>query len=322
MNIFFYILIFLILNINLFATNTFFSISVCTTSSKDSANNCKNNISESTKENVFIIKDEKDNQFRTYVGSFDNYSDAKKFLNSSSSFIKKQKPFIKELQKEPITVIKTPPIIPTPEIKDEYKLLEAFYLKGLNRDPIIEKPKEDTIPIVKIAKIENVPVVKITKIENYDSLIVEVDSKKNIMYLKGEDNKKLINIKSYKVSTGRDNIIKPLGVGKITAISLEPQWYPTYKTLKAFKKRGINLPAIVPYGHKLNYMGAAKINLTHRVAGQEVYRIHGTLNEDTIGTNESSGCIRMKNNEVMQLASMLNKFASLKSFDNIKVILR
>lgn len=99
MNIILYILIFIILNINSFASNTFFSISVCTTSSKDSANNCKNDISESTKENIFIIKDEKNNQFRTYVGSFDSYADAKKFLNSSSSFIKKQKPFIKELKK-------------------------------------------------------------------------------------------------------------------------------------------------------------------------------------------------------------------------------
>ena len=144
MNIILYILIFIILNINSFASNTFFSISVCTTSSKDSANNCKNDISESTKENIFIIKDEKDNQFRTYVGSFDSYADAKKFLNSSSSFIKKQKPFIKELKKEPITGIKILPLIPTPEIKDEYKLLEAFYLKGLSKDPIIEKPKKDT----------------------------------------------------------------------------------------------------------------------------------------------------------------------------------
>jgi L,D-transpeptidase YcfS len=311
MNILFYILIFLILNINLFATNTFFSISVCTTSSKDSANNCKNDISESTKENIFIIKDEKDNQFRTYLGSFDSYADAKKFLNSSSSFIKKQKPFIKELKKEPITGIKTLPLIPTPEIKDEYKLLEAFYLKGLSKDPIIEKPKK-----------ENISKTIMLKIEDFNSLIVEVDSNKNIMFLKGEENKKLTNIKSYKVSTARTNIKKPLGIGDITAISLEPIWYPTQKTLKAFRQKGINLPSAVPYGHRLNYMGAAKINLSHRVNGNEVYRIHGTINEETIGTYESSGCIRMKNNEVVELASLLNNFASIKSFDNIKVVLK
>ena len=75
------------------------------------------------------------------------------------------------------------------------------------------------------------------KIEDFNSLIVEVDSKKNIMFLKGEEDKKLTNIKSYKVSTARTNIKKPLGIGDITAISLEPIWYPTQKTLKAFRER-------------------------------------------------------------------------------------
>ncbi len=69
-------------------------------------------------------------------------------------------------------------------------------------------------------------------------------------------------------------------------------------------------------------MGAAKINLSHKVNGNEVYRIHGTLNEKTIGTNESSGCIRMKNNEVVQLANILNEFANFKDYSNIRVILK
>lgn len=309
MNIILYILIFIILNINSFAANTFFSISVCTTSSKDGANSCKNDILKSTNQIVFIIHDEKDNNFRTYLGSFDTYEQAEKVLNASSSFIKKQKAFIKKLEKEVNTSIEKP--LPKLEINNEYKLLEAFYLKGLNKDSIIEKPKK-----------ENISKTVILKIEDFNSLIVEVDSRKNIMLLKGEENKQLINIKSYKVSTAKTNIKKPLGIGDITAISLEPIWYPTQKTLKAFKQKGINLPSAVPYGHKLNYMGAAKINLSHKVNGNEVYRIHGTINEDTIGTYESSGCIRMKNNEVVELASLLNNFASIKSFDNIKVVLK
>lgn len=87
------------------------------------------------------------------------------------------------------------------------------------------------------------------------------------------------------------------------------------------KEKGINLPNIVPFGHKLNYMDAAKINLSHKVEGQEVYRIHGTLSENTIGTNESSGCIRMKNEEIVELATLLEKFSKTKSFNNISVVL-
>ena len=69
-------------------------------------------------------------------------------------------------------------------------------------------------------------------------------------------------------------------------------------------------------------MGAAKINLTHEVDGKNTFRIHGTLNEKTIGTNESAGCIRMKNGDVVQLATLLNQFSDLKSLNDVEVILK
>ena len=290
MNILFYILVFSVFSQNIYATN--YSISVCTTSTEESANRCKNDILKTIKEDVFILHNENDKKYRTYLGSFSTYKEAKDFLLKSSTYIKKQKPFIKNLG--------TSAQINTNTISkpNEYaSALENFYTK---------KTK----------------LINLDKISDYDNLIIEVNSNNNIMLLKGSSEQKFINIKSYKVSTAKTNIKKPLGVGNITAISLEPSWYPTQKILRAFRQKGINLPSTVPFGHKLNYMGSAKINLSHRVNGNEVYRIHGTLNEDTIGTNESSGCIRMKNNEVVELASLLNNFASLKSFDNIKVILK
>jgi L,D-transpeptidase YcfS len=155
-----------------------------------------------------------------------------------------------------------------------------------------------------------------------ENLIIKIDSLKNIMLLKGKNKDgKIIDIKSYVVSTAKNNIKKPQGIGTITSISLNPDWNPTAKTIKVFKDRGIDLPSVVPFGDKLNHMDAAKINLSHRVDGQEVYRIHGTLSENTIGTNESSGCIRMKNKEVVELASFLNKFSKNKSLNNISVVL-
>ena len=142
------------------------------------------------------------------------------------------------------------------------------------------------------------------------------------MLLKGKNKDgKIIDIKSYIVSTAKTSIKKPQGTGTITSISLNPDWNPTSKTIKVFKDRGIDLPSVVPFGDKLNHMDAAKINLSHRVDGQEVYRIHGTLSENTIATNESAGCIRMKNKEVVELASFLNKFSKNKSLNNISVIL-
>ena len=167
--------------------------------------------------------------------------------------------------------------------------------------------------------LKNDPIRNITL---YEQLIIEVDSSKNYMVLKGKLDDKIKSIQSYKVSTGRKDIKKPTGEGNVTSITLNPFWYPTDETIEAFKKRGIELPKVVPPGHKYNYMGAAKINLTHIVDGKSTYRIHGTLNEKTIGTNESAGCIRMKNSDVLQLATLINDFANMNSLDKVKVVLK
>lgn len=156
----------------------------------------------------------------------------------------------------------------------------------------------------------------------YKTLIIEVDSSKNMMYVKGKNDKGVKKLKTYKVSTAKKDIKKPLGVGQITSIALNPLWYPTDDTIQSFKKRGIDLPKVVPAGHKLNYMGSAKINLTHKVDGKDTFRIHGTIDEKTIGSYESSGCIRMKNSEVIQLVYLLNEFIDFRSMNDIKVVLK
>jgi L,D-transpeptidase YcfS len=156
----------------------------------------------------------------------------------------------------------------------------------------------------------------------YKTLIIEVDSSKNTMYVKGKNDRGIKNLKTYKVSTARKEIEKPLGTGQITSIALNPVWYPTQDSIETFKKKGIDLPSVVPAGHKLNYMGSAKINLTHKVDGKQTFRIHGTISEKTIGTYESSGCIRMKNSEVIQLVKLLNEFIDFRSMDDIQVVLK
>ncbi|MFY9083953.1 L,D-transpeptidase [Aliarcobacter cryaerophilus] len=158
-------------------------------------------------------------------------------------------------------------------------------------------------------------------LNNYDELIIRVDSKTNVMELFAKNGKNEQKIKSYIVSTGKDSIKKPLGVGRISQISLNPVWYPTADTKKSFAKKGIVLPNVVPPNHKYNYMGMAKLNLTHSVDGNTTYRIHGTLNEKTLGSNESAGCIRMRNNDVVELAILLEEFANIKTLNKIKVVL-
>ena len=172
----------------------------------------------------------------------------------------------------------------------------------------------------KVSK-SNLPKEQRRNLNNYDELIIRVDSKTNIMELFAKDGENEEKIKSYIVSTGKDSIKKPLGVGRISQISLNPVWYPTQDTKKSFAKKGIILPNVVPPNHKYNYMGMAKLNLTHSVDGNTTYRIHGTLNEKTLGSNESAGCIRMRNNDVVELAILVEEFAKIKNLNKVKVVL-
>lgn len=158
-------------------------------------------------------------------------------------------------------------------------------------------------------------------LKKYDEIIIKVDSKTNIMQLFATSHGVEKKLKDYIVSTGKNSIKKPLGVGRISEISLNPVWYPTADTKASFAKKGIILPNVVPPNHKYNYMGMAKLNLTHKVDGNTTYRIHGTLSEKTLGRNESAGCIRMRNIDVVELATLLEEFAQVKSLNKIKVVL-
>ena len=194
---------------------------------------------------------------------------------------------------------------------------ETKYIEELKviSSQLLEKFTPELAPV---RKVDNL----LSPFSYFDNLVIVVNSKNNTMTVSGRGKKLVKVLKTYKVSTAKKDIKKPLGEGNVTSIALNPIWYPTEDTIQSFKKRGIELPAIVPGGHKLNYMGSAKINLTHRVDGKDTFRIHGTLSEKTIGSYESAGCIRMKNEEAIQLVEILNEFIDFKSMDAIKVILK
>ena len=61
------------------------------------------------------------------------------------------------------------------------------------------------------------------------------------------------------------------------------------------KKKGRDLPAFMEGGPQ-NPMGARALYL-----GSTIYRIHGTNQAWSIGKAVSSGCIRMRNEDVMDL---------------------
>src|SRR4026209_386775 len=61
------------------------------------------------------------------------------------------------------------------------------------------------------------------------------------------------------------------------------------------------LPPWVPGGHPMNPLGVRALYL-----GSSTYRIHGTDAPWTIGTNVSKGCIRMYNQDVLDIYPRVN----------------
>ena len=320
--------------------NKKFSISVCTTSTLEYATTCKKRIENSSIDNVVFIVKERNNRFQTYLGLFDSTKEANQAIKNSSSYVKQQGPFSKEIEDNIVNqansnspyidinqnvVLEEKVVEKIIESKDN-SLEEKIVIKNdeaiTKVDEIKEKIVKENIPN-ETNELMNTNINSSNKddLSKFEEIIIEVSSKTNMMIVKAKENNELTTLKTYNVSTGKNNVKKPKGLGKISEITLNPTWYPTQDTLKSFRKRGIYLPSVVPGGHKLNYMGAAKLNLTHIVNGVQTFRIHGTLSEHTIGTNESAGCIRMKNEEVVQLANLLKDFSKYKSMDNITVVL-
>ncbi|MDX2158082.1 MAG: L,D-transpeptidase family protein [Hyphomicrobiaceae bacterium] len=82
------------------------------------------------------------------------------------------------------------------------------------------------------------------------------------------------------------------GVTTVTQKRENPSWTPT-PTMIAENPR---LPRWVPGGHPMNPLGVRALYL-----GSSTYRIHGTDAPWTIGTAASKGCIRMYNQDVLDL---------------------
>jgi lipoprotein-anchoring transpeptidase ErfK/SrfK len=99
----------------------------------------------------------------------------------------------------------------------------------------------------------------------------------------------------YGIGVGRQGFTWS-GVERVTRKAEWPDWYPPAEMIA-------RQPYLARFtaGGEGNPLGARAIYL-----GNTVYRIHGTNAPETIGTNVSSGCIRLLNADVTDLYSRVN----------------
>lgn len=112
--------------------------------------------------------------------------------------------------------------------------------------------------------------------------------------------------KLYFVLTGGKAIMYPVGVGRegftwrgenrITRKAVWPEWRPPQAMIEREKmQKGRIIPAVMPGGAE-NPLGARALYI-----GNTEYRIHGTTQPWSIGQAVSSGCIRLMNDEIIDL---------------------
>ena len=102
----------------------------------------------------------------------------------------------------------------------------------------------------------------------------------------------------YGVGVGREGFGWQ-GVVAIGSKQKWPRWFPPKEMIAREAARGHNIPDMME-GQIGNPLGARALYL-YDGPKDTLFRIHGTFDPKSIGTNASSGCIRMANADVMDL---------------------
>jgi len=119
---------------------------------------------------------------------------------------------------------------------------------------------------------------------------IVIDTNKRFLYLVLGNGK----AKRYGVGVGRPGF-SWRGTHRVTRKAEWPGWTPPKSMIAREARRGVKLPAHMPGGPN-NPLGARALYL-----GSTLYRIHGSNQPWTIGHAVSSGCIRMRNEDVTDL---------------------
>lgn len=124
---------------------------------------------------------------------------------------------------------------------------------------------------------------------------IVIDTRERFLYLVMADGM----AKRYGVGVGKPGF-EWAGTHKVTAKREWPDWRPPQEMIAREAAKGHFLPAHMPGGPE-NPLGARALYL-----GSTLYRIHGTNAPWSIGNGVSSGCIRMRNEDVTDLYERVN----------------
>lgn len=131
-----------------------------------------------------------------------------------------------------------------------------------------------------------------------EGIVVNLAELRLYYYPKGED-----KVIVYPIGIGQLGAATPVMVTSISQKIPNPTWTPTPNIRKRYAKEGVTLPAVVPAGPE-NPMGLFALRLA-RDSGN--YLIHGTNADFGIGMRVSSGCIRLRPQDIEALFNSVPK---------------
>ncbi len=128
----------------------------------------------------------------------------------------------------------------------------------------------------------------------YQPGTVVVDTANRFLYLVRENGRAL----RYGIGVGKEGLAWS-GTAEVGRKATWPRWTPTAAMIRREPERNAPWAGGMPPGPE-NPLGPRALYL-YQNGRDTLYRIHGTSEPDTIGTAVSSGCIRMFNQDVVDL---------------------
>jgi lipoprotein-anchoring transpeptidase ErfK/SrfK len=125
------------------------------------------------------------------------------------------------------------------------------------------------------------------------AIIVDT-GKRRLLYINGDG-----TARQYVIGVGREGFAWR-GKQRISRKAEWPSWTPPAEMVSREAQKGRILPATMEGGPE-NPLGARALYL-----GDTLYRIHGTNEPWTLGKAVSSGCIRMANDDIVELFDKAN----------------
>ncbi|ODA33811.1 peptidase [Veronia pacifica] len=137
-----------------------------------------------------------------------------------------------------------------------------------------------------------IPRKLILPVVDYEGIVVNLAELRLYYFEKGKS-----NVHVFPIGIGRVGRETPLMTTSIRNKRENPTWRPTKEIKAEYLEREIELPDVVPPGPD-NPLGTHALRLSY---GSGEYLIHGTNKDFGIGLRVSSGCIRMRPEDIVWL---------------------